>query len=87
VAFIISVTRGELSLSAAGSASAWIIAAQTSWALCETGNFETIIQGDVDGVLCSERLYSQYSQVGELQGEKFRSVSLMNDLIDKLAGL
>ena len=48
---------------------------------------ETIIQGEVEGVLSSERLYSQYSQVGELQGEKFESVSLIDDVIDKPAGL
>ena len=58
-----------------------------SWALGETGDFETIIQGDDDGVLSSERLYSQNSQVGELQGEKLRSVSLTIDLTDKPAGL
>jgi hypothetical protein len=63
------------------------MAAQVSWALGETGDFETIIQGDVDGVLSSEMLYSQYSQVGELQGEKFESVSLIEELIDKPAGL
>jgi hypothetical protein len=38
-------------------------------------------------VLSSERLYSQNSQVGELQGEKLRSVSLTKDLTDKPAGL
>jgi hypothetical protein len=81
------MTREELSLSAGGSASAWTMAAQVSWALGETGDFETIIQGDVDGVLSSEMLYSQYSQVGELQGEKFESVSLIEELIDKPAGL
>jgi hypothetical protein len=77
-AFIISVTRGELSLSAGSSAaSAASIKAKTSWALGSTGDFETIIQEDVDGESTWERLSSQNSQVGELQGEKFRRVSLV----------
>jgi hypothetical protein len=83
-AFIISVTREELSLSAGGfAASAASIAAQTSCALGSIGDFETIIQGEVDGESARERWSSQYSQVvGELQGEKLRRVSLVEVMTD-----
>lgn len=58
-------------------ASAASIAAKTSWALGSTGDFETFIHREVDVESARERPNSQYSQDGELQGEKFRRVSLV----------
>ena len=56
--------------------------AKTSRALGSTGDFESIIQGDVDAESTWERLNSQYSQIGELQNEEFRGVSVVEVLTD-----
>jgi hypothetical protein len=46
------------------------------------GDFETFIQEAFDGESTREMPNSQYSQDGELQGEKFRRVSLAKILTD-----